>query len=124
MSVRMQLGYTGWHKRRSGRGVVTNWTSTEFAELFASNFGVDPTEQAAAQFAASVSLVAAIEEAQSLNSTEIAQTLRNMTLQEFYGDISFYSHPEPQMNKMPSLVKMGQQAKRSSWLLCRVHRIG
>ena len=98
------LGFTGWYKSRKARGEITNLTSPEFASIFLDQYGVEPTEQAAAQFTAGVLAMTAIERAESLDPPDIARTIRSMNLREFYGDVSFFNHPEPQMNRMDALV--------------------
>jgi len=84
------LGPSSWHRTLPGRGVISNWTSQEFADRFRQRYhGAEVAYQGAAQFAAACALVAAIEAADALDTEAVAAALRELKITEFYGNISF-----------------------------------
>jgi len=76
---------SAWHNVGPTRGNISNMTSSEFYSMFVETWGVIPTYRAAAQFCALCALVAAIEQAGSLESAPVADAMRNLSsLVEFY----------------------------------------
>ena len=80
-----------WHRTVPQRGTFSNMTSMQFADEYAARFGGEQaTYQAASAFASLCALGAAIEAAESLETSAVASQLRSLDLSEFYlGRISF-----------------------------------
>jgi len=74
---------------KSPHGEFTNMTTTEFADRFSVAYTRAPTYLAAAQWAALSSLCVALEAVESLDSSDVADYLGNMSLTEFYGHLYF-----------------------------------
>ena len=100
------LGYAGWHRSLvtpvSGLGVNSTLTAESFAALYESWYDDEPTEQAAAQYAAGLVLVSAIEAADTLETNAVTAQLRALELGTMYGKVSFRS--EEGMNAMPPCI--------------------
>jgi len=84
------LDSTPWYpESKRASGGFSNMTSQEFAAEYEATWHEAPSYLAAAQFAAFCGLSQAIEMAASLNPQDVAAQLRNISLYEFYADISF-----------------------------------
>mmetsp|Transcript_7593 Transcript_7593/g.19340 ORF Transcript_7593/g.19340 Transcript_7593/m.19340 type:complete len:910 (+) Transcript_7593:59-2788(+) len=83
------LDATPWIPVPGAQGSFSGMTSEEFADKYYTSWGESPTYLGAAQYSALCALCAAIESADSLDSVAVAEKLRNLSLLEFYGEISF-----------------------------------
>ena len=81
-----------WHYTEPRRGTFSNWTSAEFYQRYAKRYGngdgsgdgASVSYIGAANFAAGVALVSAIEKAGTVDSKRVAETLETLEIDEFY----------------------------------------
>ena len=81
------LGVSPWHSSLTHRGGFSNMTSAEYLERYESRYSEKPSYHGPASFSAACALAAAIEDAGSLDATNVAASLRSLSLQE----LGFYS---------------------------------
>jgi hypothetical protein len=77
------LGVTPWHSSLAQRGGFSNMTSAEFLQRYHTRYSELPSYHGPASFAVACALAAAIENASSLNASDVAASLRRLTLHEF-----------------------------------------
>jgi len=96
------LDSTPWiATEKSAPGKYSKMSSQDFADRYFDTWGEKPSYRAAAQFAALSALSHAIESAASVDPHSVANQLRKISLQEFYGDINFNSTG---LIKMPTVT--------------------
>eukprot|EP00929_Paragymnodinium_shiwhaense_P034639 TRINITY_DN18819_c0_g1_i1.p1 TRINITY_DN18819_c0_g1~~TRINITY_DN18819_c0_g1_i1.p1 ORF type:complete len:889 (+),score=147.35 TRINITY_DN18819_c0_g1_i1:242-2908(+) len=105
------LDTTLWDQLSTVRGSFSNMTSPEFTSRFSQRFFYEPTYLAAAQFAAMCTLAAAIEAADSLDPSVLAEKVAKMNLTEFYAQVQFTSYG--QVDFMPRVTQVPWPFQRS-----------
>ncbi|KAL1529634.1 hypothetical protein AB1Y20_000576 [Prymnesium parvum] len=83
------FGVKQWHWKLPGVGEMSGLTAEEFNEKYRKRNGADATEYAAGQFQQLLMLVAAVEEADSLDTEVVAQQLLNQQVSDIYGTFSY-----------------------------------
>jgi hypothetical protein len=84
------VGYSVWVAMRNRTGSFTRWSSLDFNDNFMARYeGAKPSYHGASGFASIIVLVAAIEGAESLNTSVVRQHMIQLSLDEFYANISF-----------------------------------
>ncbi len=82
------IGPTQWERTMSWNGPYIG-TSAEYGDRYETMWGEAPTYQAAESTAAALALMAAIEDAASLDMDAIRQSLNDLDIVTFYGPINF-----------------------------------
>ena len=82
------IGPTQWESVMS---YEDDWfgTAADYAERYEGMWGESPTYQAAESTATALALMAAIEDAASLDTAAVREALNNLDLETFYGPINF-----------------------------------
>lgn len=110
-----QLGVSPWHQSLRVRGEFSGWTSTEYVDRYWSRFGEVPSYHGPASFAAACALAAAIEAADSLDTNDVAASLRTLRLQEFgFGAPMDFEGPagENEGQNNPDMLVLQTQSRR------------
>ena len=81
------LGVSPWHSSLTHRGEFSGMTSAEYVERYQSRTGEKPSYHGPASFSAACALAKAIEDAGSLNATDVATSLQALDMLE----LGFYS---------------------------------
>ena len=92
------LGVSPWHSSLTHAGEFSGMTSAEYLERYQSHTGETPSYHGPAAFSAACALAKAIEDAGSLNATNVAASLANINLLElgFYTPMTFSSENDGQ----------------------------
>ena len=92
------LGVSPWHSSLTHAGEFSGMTSAEYLQRYQSHTGETPSYHGPAAFSAACALAKAIEDAGSLNATNVAASLANINLLElgFYTPMTFSSENDGQ----------------------------
>lgn len=97
------LDITPWSSRNPIQCDYTGWTAQEFSDRYYDRYGIDPTYNAAAYFAAGLVLYDVIHSTQSLDAHVLAQEIRaRSSFKTMYADMSFL---DSQQASFDSLVE-------------------
>ena len=117
-------GISVWHPSLPGVGSLSGMSSSEFAQQYADRYGgAVPTYQAAATFAAGVALTAAVEAADSLNSTKVAAALRTLVAASTHSRGVLAEDRGSEEAGSTRQARAGQAAhwhQRAQWRACRL----
>jgi ABC-type branched-subunit amino acid transport system substrate-binding protein len=83
------MGVVPWMQDWPLMSDMSGWRPADFAIIYKNHYGRDPTYEAVAPFAAAVTLMQAIEDAQSIDPAVVASTLRTMNKRSLWGPVKF-----------------------------------
>ncbi|CAE7713700.1 unnamed protein product [Symbiodinium microadriaticum] len=105
---RWLTGVTSWLPSMPHQSEETGFSAAEFGALYRSKYTEDPPYQAAAAWAAIVSLGRAVEMANSTEPAVVSAQLQRLDLETLYGRVSFDEHGQTPMNfKAVQLQEVG-----------------